>query len=702
MEIFLSISSIIPTKINFSPLYWLFSIFLIILSYLYLHPKSNINKIKKRTFENLFKLPSSLEKEMNDFKGKPTKLYFHFIRHFSSKQCYKSIYLPSQKQFFNIKGNDLVINYIDKKYTFKYYVAEKIILMDSNGIKKTFIIVVNKHVENYYNIIIDMDENIKKTYSLEIITYAKTKKDLNKIEKLKNLEIYKKETHLQNILRCNIINAREEDLSDIYSINLENEKNAKIDEINFTELKENLLLNIIISEDGKIALRRIFENIEENIIFRLQKYEINLLKDLYSEVIKKYINTNSDDGKNINNFKDEFLKFDMKHGYKEKIDEDGEKSIDSDLRIINLKFRCTPFFIWVYDKDNISLEELKITEYLCFLNLILFDKNQFLEKIQDFIEQKNLIFDKYSYLSNKDKSLILINLLTNAKKDKSNYQFISYYDIPTQCSYIQSELFFRKAVSELNDNSSLTFLYLQLNSGGGEDYITKKQYYKIRMIPLIEIKYHLLKKFFYPYFFSYDSNNGILALNNINTQIISFNESKECGYSKPIKLSKLYSQNNMIKLAFLKFHENAHIKFNSNYDDNLDPRFLLDDKFGLIDNKNKKKNNLEKDSDLLDAGESGNALEFFLFNDFTALDKLMATTENLNELNNTNLLTQDNFGELRRIINELTKDVELTIPYDKINELSKKYKEKVKKSKKFKNKKISEIKLSDLEIEELY
>ena len=175
MEIFLSISSIIPTKINFSPLYWLFSIFLIILSYLYLHPKSNINKIKKRTFENLFKLPSSLEKEMNDFKGKPTKLYFHFIRHFSSKQCYKSIYLPSQKQFFNIKGNDLVINYIDKKYTFKYYVAEKIILMDSNGIKKTFIIVVNKHVENYYNIIIDMDENIKKTYSLEIITYAKTK-----------------------------------------------------------------------------------------------------------------------------------------------------------------------------------------------------------------------------------------------------------------------------------------------------------------------------------------------------------------------------------------------------------------------------------------------------------------------------------------------------------------------------------------------
>ena len=702
MEIFFSIYSIIPTKINFSPVQWLFSIFLIILSYLYLHPKSIINKIKKRTFEKLFKLPPSLEKEMNDFKGKPTKLNFHFIRHFSSGQCYKSIYLPSQKQYFDIKGNDVVINYIDKKYTFKYYVAEKLILMGSNCIKKTFIIVVNKHVENYYNIVIDMDENIKKTYSLEIITYAKTKSDLNKIKTLQNLEIYKKETHLQNILRCNIINAREEDLSDIYSINLENEKNAKIDDINFAELKENLLLNIILSKDGKIALRRIFENIEENIIFRLQKDEINLLKDLYSEVIKKYKNANSNDGTNINNFKDEFIKFDKKHGYNENIDENGAKSIDSDLRNINLKFRCTPFFVWVYDKDNISLEELKITEYLCFLNLILFDPKKFLAKMKKFIKQKDLIFNEHSYLTNKDKSLILINLLTNAKKNKSNYKFISYYNLPTKCPYIQSELFFRKAVSELNDNSSLTFLYLQLNSGGGQDYITKKQYYKIRMIPLIEIKYHLLKKFFYPYFFSFDSNNHILALNNINTEIISFNESEDCGYSDPTELSKIYCENNMIKLAFLKFHENAHIKFNSNYDDNLDPRFLLDDNFGLIDNKYKKKNNLEDDSELSDAGESGNALEFFIFNDFTALDKLMATTENLNELNDTNLLTKDNFSQLRRIINKLTKDVELTIPYDKINELSKKYKEKVKKSKNFKNKKIYEIKLSDLEIEEIY
>ena len=86
------------------------------------------------------------------------------------------------------------------------------------------------------------------------------------------------------------------------------------------------------------------------------------------------------------------------------------------------------------------------------------------------------------------------------KKNKSNYKFRSFYDLPEHSPYIQSELFFRKTISQLNDDSSLSLLYLQLNSGSGIDLTTKFECYKIRMIPLIEIKYHLLKKFFYPYF----------------------------------------------------------------------------------------------------------------------------------------------------------------------------------------------------------
>ena len=697
MKIFLYVCLDILANINFLSISFLISLSLVIISYLYLNRASNINKIKKKKFYKLFSLDPRLDKEINNFRSQQTKLIFHFIRFFNNNKSYKSIYFPSQNQLFNIKGKNLIISYIDKQYPFNYNVAEKLALIDEKGNKKNFIIVVNKYVENHYNIIIDRIEN-KKTYSLEIIVYSKIKKFLKEIIQSQNFKLYKKENYLKNILRFSIINAGEEDLYDIYSINMEKEKKSKIDKNFFSALHENLLLNIIYSKDEKIVFRRIFQNKEENINFHLKKEEINLLKDLYEKVIKKYINTDPEDEAIINNFKNEFISFDKTHGYK---DNYIKETIERDLRNINIKFRCTPFYIWIYDKDDISLEELKLTEYLCYLNLLLLDLDKFLERFQNLIEKKNLIFNKYSCLTNKDKSLILINLLTNEKKNKSNYKFRNFYDLPEKCPYVQSELFFRKTVSQLNDDSSLSFLYLQLNSGSGEDYLTRKEHYKIRMIPLIEIKFHLLKKFFYPYFFTYDSNNNIMALNNVNTQILAFNESNDIGYSRPKKLCELPSENNMIKLAFLKFHEKAHIKFNGNYYDNKEFIYLLNDNFQLIDNKNR--NNSNNDAEILETGgESGNALDFFIFNDYATLCKLMATTKNLSTLNNINLLTRDNFDELRKIVQKLTKNVKLKIPYDKRNELSKKYKEKIKYSKNFKNKKISEIRLSDLDIEELY
>ena len=50
------------------------------------------------------------------------------------------------------------------------------------------------------------------------------------------------------------------------------------------------------------------------------------------------------------------------------------------------------------------------------MNLLLLGDDKFLVRIQNLMEVKNSIFNKYSYLTNKDKSIILINLLTNKKK----------------------------------------------------------------------------------------------------------------------------------------------------------------------------------------------------------------------------------------------------------------------------------------------
>ena len=531
---------------------------------------------------------------------------------------------------------------------------------------------------------------------------------------MKILESYKKENDLPNMLRFNVINARESDLVTIYSIDMNKRDKAKMNKDMLSNCKENLLLNFIYpkySKDEKVVIRKIYENEPENDVIPFTKEDINLLKYLYESVIKKYINADLCDINNIKNFKKDFIMFDEAHTQKDtnnekekknesKKDEKNNKKAndESELKKINRKFIQTPFYIRNYNKNDITLEDLNVIEYLCYLNLILLNDNYFLHKIQSLNQRKNTIFKKYSNLSNKDKSLILVTLLANEKKNKSNYEFKYFYDLPENSCYIQSELFFRKTVSKLNDNSSLLFLYLQLNFGSGYDYIKKSEYYKIRMIPLIEIKYHLLVDSFHPYFFTYDSNNNILALYNVNTQILSFNESEEIGYVYPNKLSEINDKNNMIKMAFLKFHEHAHTKFQGDYDDKIDPRYLFNDNFELIDNLYK---NNDKNQVSLDVGESGNALEFFIFNDYLTLEKLMKSTEDLSPLNNIDLLTKDNFNELRELVKKLTEDVKLLSPYDKTNELSKKYEEKIKNSN-LQNKSISELRLYDLDIDELY
>ena len=409
---------------------------------------------------------------MKNFKNNKTKLIFHFKQIFKSKKSYNSIYIYSQNELVNNKDESVTIDYIDERYPYKYFVSEKIILIGDNENKKDFIITINKYVENIYNIIVDIFEN-EKAYSLEVVAYSKIKKYLNELEKFDCIKMYKKENHLKNTLRYNIINARQDDLCNIYYINMEKEKKYKKDSQFFEYLPENILINLVYSNNAEIAFRRIYKNCEEKIMLTLTNEEIYLLKDLYESVIKKYINSSLEDEQNIINCKNEFISFDNKHGYKEIKDKNNNIIISSDLRTINQRFLNVPFFIRVYYKKDISKEELELTEYKCFLNLILSFEDDFLKKIQNLIFEKNFIFNKYTYLTNKDKSLILLNLLTNEKYNKSNYQFVSFLDLPEKCSYVQSELFFRNTIAQLNDNSSLSFLYLQLFSGIGNNYETK-------------------------------------------------------------------------------------------------------------------------------------------------------------------------------------------------------------------------------------
>ena len=84
---------------------FIFSIFLIIISCLYLTGASILNELKKRKILDLFKLDPSLQKEMNTFKKQHTKLIFHFIYPLKGNKIYKYIYLVSLKTKYKITLN---------------------------------------------------------------------------------------------------------------------------------------------------------------------------------------------------------------------------------------------------------------------------------------------------------------------------------------------------------------------------------------------------------------------------------------------------------------------------------------------------------------------------------------------------------------------------------------------------------------------
>ena len=67
-------------------------------------------------------------------------------------------------------------------------------------------------------------------------------------------------------------------------------------------------------------------------------------------------------------------------------------------------------------------------------------------------------------------------------------------------------------------------MFLQLNSGSGNEILNNKSCYKISMISIEEIKEHLVKNI-PQYFFAFNEEKGEdIALTDPKTQIIGFNE----------------------------------------------------------------------------------------------------------------------------------------------------------------------------------
>ena len=257
------------------------------------------------------------------------------------------------------------------------------------------------------------------------------------------------------------------------------------------------------------------------------------------------------------------------------------------IQDLNKKFSKIPFFLKYYYDSQPKEEEIEIIKELCYLNIIINSYyKHWISLINKFKTEINNIFTKYSsYLSNRDKVMIIINLLVIIKSKSSsgttNYSFIHFFDIRENSSFIQSELLYRKIISEITYNSSLYLLYLQLNSGSGFDYVSLKNFYKIGFYSLTEIKKYLLTDFFYPFFFTYEGNVRLLAWNSNKAQVKNYNI---LIYDDQEELLNTFDVDNTVKLTLLKFHEYAHTKYKGSLSSTLSPRYLHEDNLDIFDN----------------------------------------------------------------------------------------------------------------------
>ena len=214
----------------------------------------------------------------------------------------------------------------------------------------------------------------------------------------------------------------------------------------------------------------------------------------------------------------------------------------------------------------------------------------------------------------------------------------------------------------------LTFIFNQLNSGKGFDYISEEDCYKLKYIPLDIIKIHLLFNHYdNKYFFIYKKDSDEHAFTEGYSKDIFFNLS-----SLRLEPSDVYNSPNLsndsTKIGLVLLHENCHIKFRKFKSFNMSsPRGVIQSNLNLFLNDyftyetiNNKILTIEK------FGESGKALEFILFNDNNAISQILKH-KNIQKLNDYKLYIKDNNEDLIKIKNEILEQETFSILSKRFN-----------------------------------
>ena len=600
-------------------------------------------------FKKLFELKNELKSQIEDYNNKKTIINLEFINFSSNKKEYKKLKFPSiNKEFLISEKNVIVFEYMNDKFPYKNEVAEKIIL-NNDGKEEEFLINIKRHHENYYIIWTGIEN--EKTYSLEMVFFFKEFKDKFQNIIINNKKLLAKEnfpkTIRYNLINVDIINSIK--IFNEYSDNKIEQSDNK--EINSIFQEHNLFFNFLYGNNKRIG--KIFYNREDKEIEEFNENEKKILEKI-NEIVE---DINIYDEELIDNFMSlkKSQDYDINDGNKNK----GNRLVD-----LNNKFKKIPIFLKYYGK-NPTDEDINIIRALSILEIFLYcTYEEWSIYLRLYISETENIFTQNKYLNNKDKIMILINYLSIIKSndgENNTYKFESFYELNEDSVFIKSELLYREIISNLTEDSSLFFLYLQLNSGSDIDYIDLNHCYKVKHISLIEIKTHLLTEYFYPYFFSFIGKKDLMAWNDGKSQIKNYNLNLKI-YTNLESTNKKYIINNTVKMTFIKFHEYAHTKFKGNYNLDISPRYLLIDNLDYLDNQkiiNKEDQNTYDDNLIEFLGESGQAIEKYIFGDEKILNQIIYSKGiDLSELNEPDLFTKKDFNKLNNIIKTLKLNIE--------------------------------------------
>ena len=652
--------------------------------------KKRIKGIGQKRYLELMDIGENLKNEIHTFLQKKTKVIFSFIN-LGTGDCYNEIKCEWLKSTIEIKGNLFSSEIDDERndgndsYYIKTLISQKIQLI--KGIqKKEFIVDIYLHQTNHFNIILDFNKN--ESYSLDTVFYSNDNKLLPGKLYFEEKELILDDFGLEHMRRNCLINIDKYSL--IKFINALSKLN--IDDKNqiFESEDNNIFLNVRIQSKEKIE-SSIFLNEKMAESFKLTKSQIDLLDKFYKEIIEKYIGRYKyDKDKKIpNNIKIEFLKevqgFAIKNDQniinnlnqnqeKEDINLNEERiplinedyilrskdsSIPKETSRLNLNFEdiekkiCLLNFGYLvvdffqspldirYPKEP-SKSDLNIVEKICFLCISILSEDP-LSSIISFNYFKKKTFEQHPDFSNKEKIKILCCIKSHVMNGiPKKLKLQKMIDLPEFSPYLQGELMYRKIIKNLTIKSKINFIFLQLNSGSGYDFIKKDTCYKIKMIPLVIIKSHLLAKFD-DYFFSYsNSPSDEYAFFESNSQLISINEAR---VFQSEDIAFIEDEDNSIKICIIQLHEKGgHKKFGKKVGS---PRYLITSDLELYDNFHEKNG--------LGGGESGFALEVILLGNVNYFNTLLKCI-NLNALSNYKLFTQEDGSEL---LDEIKKIFEL-------------------------------------------